>query len=104
MQTTKEMILKALFHAIDVINRQLADDRQLQKTEDTVLYGSSGALDSLGLVNVIVVVEQQIEKEFGVIITLADEKALSQKNSPFRTIGTLAEYISSVLSENGQEQ
>jgi hypothetical protein len=32
-------------------------------------------------------------------ITLADEKALSQKESPFRTIGTLIDYIAQVVKD-----
>ena len=45
-------------------------------------------------------VEEAIEDEFETTIVLADEKAMSQKNSPFRNIGTLAEYIEKILKEN----
>ena len=56
-------------------------------------------LDSLGLVNLIVSVEQNIEDEFHVVITIADDRALSQKHSPFRTVESLAEYIEILLKE-----
>jgi acyl carrier protein len=46
------------------------------------------------------IIEQNIEDEFDVSITIADEKAMSQKRSPFRTIGTLADYIDMLLREN----
>lgn len=59
---------------------------------DTALFGESGLLDSVGLVSLLLAVEEEISGRFGVAIALADEKALSQKNSPFRTIGTLADY------------
>ena len=49
--------------------------------------------------NLIVVIEQNIEDEFDVSITIADERAMSQKHSPFRTIGTLADYIDMLLKE-----
>ena len=61
--------------------------------------GRGGALDSLGLVNLIVAVEQVIETATGQSITLADERALSQKNSPFANIGSLAVYIQTLLNE-----
>jgi acyl carrier protein len=66
---------------------------------DTTIYGNDSRLDSLGLINLIVAVEQNIEDEFDVNITIADERAMSQKHSPFRTIGSLAEYIEMLLKE-----
>jgi acyl carrier protein len=61
--------------------------------ESTYLIGSGSLLDSLGLVNLIVDLEQRLENEHGISITLADERAMSQKHSPFRTVGSLADYI-----------
>jgi len=66
---------------------------------DTTIYGNDSRLDSLGLINLIVAVEQNIEDEFDVSITIADERAMSQKYSPFRTIGSLADYIEVLLKE-----
>ena len=59
---------------------------------DTRLVGPGSVLDSLGLVTLIVAVEQAIQEELDVAVSLADEKALSRTRSPFRTIGTLAQY------------
>jgi acyl carrier protein len=66
--------------------------------ESTPLVGGS-VIDSLGLVELIVEIEQRLRRDRGANITLADDKAMSQKNSPFRTIGTLANYIESLLEE-----
>ena len=65
---------------------------------DTVLFGDSGLLDSVGLVSLIVAIEQEIENELGVSIVLADERAMSQQHSPFRSIGALADYAASLVS------
>ncbi|MGH3117315.1 MAG: acyl carrier protein [Gaiellales bacterium] len=59
---------------------------------DTALLGRDGVLDSMGLVALVVAVEQVIEDEYGVSVSLADERALSERKSPFKTVGTLAEY------------
>ena len=64
---------------------------------ETCLFGEEGILDSLGLVTVIVAVEQAIEDTFGVSISLADEKAMSQQYSPYRTVGSLAEFAQRVI-------
>ncbi len=68
-------------------------------SEDTLLFGKEGALDSMGLVTLIVAVEQAIEDRFEQTATLADEKAMSQANSPYRSVGSLADYAVSQLSQ-----
>ena len=67
-------------------------------TRDTLLFGDSGLLDSVGLVSLIVAVEQEIENDLGVSIVLADERAMSQKSSPFRSIGALADYAATLVA------
>ena len=88
-----------IMNSIEEINRQLENEHQLEKSTNTVLFGEDGKLDSLGLINLVVAVEQNIEDEFDVTITLADERAMSQENSPFRTVGSLADYIELLLEE-----
>ena len=59
---------------------------------DTRLFGEGGVLDSMGLVTLVIAVEQAIEDKYDVSPGLADEKALSQKHSPYRTVSSLADY------------
>ena len=44
---------------------------------DTVLMGNGSKLDSLGLVSLLITIEQHITDEFEKDITIADEKAMS---------------------------
>jgi acyl carrier protein len=64
---------------------------------DTPLYAKDGLLDSMGIVSLVIAVEQAVEDREGIPVALADEKALSQTTGPYRTIGTLAEYTDEVL-------
>ena len=84
-----------------IIIRNLKDlqDSKVNLNEATALLGAEGILDSMGLVSLIVAVEQDVEDEFGKEITIADAKAMSQKNSPFRTVGSLVDYIENLLNE-----
>jgi len=66
---------------------------------DTVIVGQDAALDSIGVVSLIVDIEQKLETEYNVSITLASEKAMSQKNSPFRTCAVLAEHVCATILE-----
>ena len=81
------------------MNAELPPDRQLSKTPDTRLLGSQSVLDSLHLVSLLIAIEREIEDTIGVTLTLADERALSMKESPFRTIQSLASYIEVLISE-----
>lgn len=95
----KEKIIKSIFLAVEEVAEQLPDNRRLEKNLDIILYGQNGMLDSLELVNLIMAVENKISEEFGINITLADEKAMSQENSPFRTLSSLYNYICLILNE-----
>jgi acyl carrier protein len=95
----KDRIIQTIYSAIDDLNQQQAEDLRLEKNPNTTLFGQEGKLDSLGLVNLIVASEQKVEENFGLPISIADERAMSQKNSPFRTVESLADYIAILLSE-----
>jgi acyl carrier protein len=71
--------------------------------ESTSLIGRGSLLDSLGLVTLIVDLEQRLEDEYGISLTLADERAMSQKNSPFRTVRSLADYVCLLIAEVQQD-
>ncbi len=66
---------------------------------DTVLFGEGGVLDSLALVSLIADLEVAVEERLGVPVTLADERAMSRRRSPFRTAGTLTEFVEEVVGE-----
>lgn len=68
-------------------------------TEETRLIGRDSVLDSMGLVNLIVEIEQRLEDEFDISLVLADDRAMSQKNSPFRSVQSLSDYIYQLVAE-----
>jgi len=44
-------------------------------------------------------VEQRVEQGHGISVTLANDKAMSQRNSPFRTVGVLADHVVATAQE-----
>ena len=96
----QKKIIDLIFDTIDKFNNEYSDEIQLEKSSHTALLGQGSKLDSLGLINLIVAVEQNVEDKFDITITLADERAMSQRISPFRTVGSLADYIEMILEEN----
>lgn len=92
-ENMNEKIFKIIISVIDEYNEQLSKKIPINIGTETPLYGENGLLDSLALVSLIVMIEQSLEDELDVILTLADEKAMSLKYNPFENIGTLMEYI-----------
>lgn len=92
-----ERIKAIIWDAIDEVNELLPDAARIPKDDDAALLGAASGLDSFGLVNLIVALEQRIEDEFKVTLTLADERAMSRTRSPFRTVRTLHEYVAERL-------
>jgi acyl carrier protein len=98
----RNKIIEVIYRSINEINDQLDDQHRLVESTKTELMGSNGKLDSLGIINLIVIIEQNIEDEFDISITIADERAMSKKNSPFRTVGSLTNYIEILLEEKSR--
>jgi acyl carrier protein len=63
----------------------------------TALIGPEALVDSIGLVTVIVEVEDRLQMEHGISVTIADEKAMSEARSPFLTVGSLVEYVHALV-------
>lgn len=93
-----DVLAEILYPAVDQAQGVIESADRLEKKPESPLFGEGG-LDSLGLVRFIVMVEENIEDKTGQQITLASEKAMSRKKSPFRTLQTLAEYIDECLTE-----
>lgn len=64
---------------------------------DTPIFGSGALLDSLSLVTMVMDLENKLEDEHQVTVVLASDKAMSRRSSPFRTLGTLVDYIEAQL-------
>jgi len=92
-------IEKVIVDSLLELNEELENSELNNPTKETKLYGGNGVLDSLALVSFITDLEERISDEFDEDIILADEKAMSQRTSPFRNVETLATYIQKLLEE-----
>jgi acyl carrier protein len=90
----RAQIMACIEASIEEVNATLPPAEKIRVHLDTCLYGDDGVLDSVGLVSLIVALEQALQDTMDLAITLADEKALSRRRSPFRTVATLLDYIS----------
>lgn len=95
--STEDRIRRVLSVTVEETNRELPPDRQLADAIDTELFGESGVLDSLQLVTFVLVLEDHLRDEFQQPISLTDDRAMSQRNSPFRSLRSLATYLQTVV-------
>lgn len=99
----KNLIEKLIFESLEDLIKETGIKLKISTPEDTPIFGAKSKLDSLGLVTFLVSLEQKIEDYFDVEITIADEKAMSQKKSPFKDVYTLSEYIKTLLNLSPDE-
>lgn len=94
-----ETTLRIVKSAVEDLADELGYDELKNVTEDTELFGGPNGIDSLSLVRLVAEIERETEAELGQRVLLADERAMSQRSSPFRTVGTLGEFLAQRLEE-----
>jgi len=94
-----DKILQTVMESIDELNWQLPKEEKLEKSIDTALFGAAGNLDSLGLISLVTTVEQKIEENFSMTVTLLDDIDALEEENPFETIKTLSDYVAFILEK-----
>ena len=92
-------VLDIIINSVHEINQNLDDKLPVEQGVLCPLYGDAMALDSISLVSLIVTIEQRLEDQFRIPLILASEKAMSRRNSPFLTIGSLTNYVLECIKE-----
>ena len=98
MQDQRDTIAGIIKDAIVELNEELDYDQLRAPNDATVLFEGDDSLDSLSLVSLIVDIEARVGDNFEVEVVLASEKAMSMKNSPYRNVGALTQFVLDELS------
>ena len=99
MTEMKDKVTMLVYGAIDQLNERLAVEQRLEKSLNTPLLGRDGRLDSIGFINLIVLVEQKCQEEFRVGISLSDEIQKLDDN-PVQTVGSFVDFLNRVLVQD----
>jgi acyl carrier protein len=92
-------VLQILYESIAELNVQLPEKQRMEKSSDVVLLGAGGKLDSLSLVNFIVITEQKLEEFFGFRVDLTQDDPFSPTSGHFGTVNSLATYIAELAEK-----
>ena len=96
MSISPNTVESIVYKYIEELNRQLPAELKLQSSLDTILVGEGGMLDSLGLITLVVSLEEAME-EVGVHTALLEEEFLVDSEGPLRTVGSLVDLIVSKI-------
>lgn len=89
--TSKEEITDIIYRCAEELNRQLPNEGKLILEESSAVVGENSPLDSLGLVMLMVSIEEHITR-LGVSISILDIFTGSDK-PPFLTLGEMSEWL-----------
>jgi hypothetical protein len=91
MSLTREQIQQVILEGLaeEGINLESA----ISSPDEIRLVGKGAVLKSVVLVALLVGIEQRLSERHEVELSLMDEQAMSQTRSPFRSVGTLSDYI-----------
>jgi len=98
MAISDDAIREVVLQAMRSTNEARDAASQLVVSADAPIFGSDSSLDSLGLVGLLLDVEEGLQA-IGCDVVLSDERAVSQKRSPFRNVPSLVSYISTLARE-----
>lgn len=95
----KQQIFDIVINQVKELNETLPAEQQFFVDKNTILFGNDSKIDSLSLVSVIVDLEGIFSDEFGIDISLTDDRAMTRAISPFDNVESLVDYIHEVVSQ-----
>jgi acetyltransferase-like isoleucine patch superfamily enzyme/acyl carrier protein len=90
-------VVALVLRAVAELNQMLPDGSRLREDTSCALVQPRGPLDSLGVINLLVAVEDQLEAEFGRRPNLTEMGIAPEDPSPLSTIGSLAKFVAERL-------
>ena len=98
MEITDDAIREVVLNAMRNTNEARDATSQLAVSAEAPIFGPDSTLDSLGLVGLLLDIEEGLQA-IGCEIVLSDERAVSQKRSPFRSVQSLVSYVGTLARE-----
>ena len=89
---TDEAVREVVLQAMRLANMAREEGSRLEVAPGAAIFGADSPLDSLGLVALLLDIEDGL-RTIGCDVVLGDERAMSQRRSPFRNVPSLVAYI-----------
>jgi len=93
---TSTEIEALVFRALDRTNELLPDGAAIEKTWAEPLVGPGTVLDSMGMVNLVAALEDELAQQFHKDMNLTEARA-GDASDPLATVGSLIRFLSFAL-------
>ena len=87
----KEKFLEIIYKCAEELNKQLSEEGKITLEESTTLIGENSSLDSLGIVILMISIEEHIANT-GISVNIMDSLTESDE-PPFETIGEMSLWL-----------
>ncbi|MBB6471220.1 hypothetical protein [Sphaerisporangium rubeum] len=98
-----DQLLGLITGVVEELNERRTEKIPTENLLGVMLYGDQGVFDSMHLVNFLARVEEELEDEYDVEISLTSEKAVSRRVSPFSSVRRLIDFIDEEMRLAGDE-
>ncbi|XZE54230.1 hypothetical protein SH139x_000184 [Planctomycetaceae bacterium SH139] len=97
---TKQQIQQLVLDSITRLNEHREPELQLAVDAKAPIFGDHSPLDSLGLVTLTMDIEDALADQ-GIEVSLSDSRAMSRRQSPFRDVTSLVDFITEQMEVEG---
>jgi acyl carrier protein len=99
MNDIQNEVIDIVYAAIRELNYQLSEESKLTEELNTIIVGEGGGLDSLGLVMLLVNIEQALFEKKKLTVSLLDELTTEHTGEhPFHSVNSLVCWIVEISS------
>jgi acyl carrier protein len=92
-------VTSIVVECIHQLNRSRREADRIVPTLDAPLFGEGSSLDSIGLVSLVLDLEDSFQA-CGYELSLSDSRAMSRRQSPYRTVQSLIDFIIETMPQD----
>jgi acyl carrier protein len=93
----KEDLAQTIYEAMEELNEQLSEESNLPKEHETVLFGEDGLLDSMGIINLLVILEEKLESSLKISVGLTSDSEILAQPERRWTVAELSTHIGELM-------
>jgi len=99
MSTASASAREIVYAAIAAVNEELPGRNRIEADDPTPLVGPDSGLDSLRLINLVVHVEDGIERDLNLKVSLTDSPDLFDAGGPLATAGGFIDHVAALIDK-----
>ena len=99
MTNVAEQVRRLVLHAVDCVNEELPPESRIEKELGTALVGLNSTIGSLGLIDFILMVEEEVTTIFGIEILLTESEEMFLDEGPLKNLGEFVQFLTEKIGD-----